>query len=52
MLDGVTLNGSDVRTIIAKFLGIPISAVIPMKFSYVINGLSAEEVKAKLEKKD
>lgn len=50
MIDGVTLNGSDVRQIIAKVLGVPVSAVIPMKFSYVINGLSAEEVKAKMDK--
>lgn len=48
MLDGVTLNGSEVRTIIAKFLGVPVSSVVPMRFNYVVNGLTSEEIKEKL----
>ncbi len=50
MLDGVTLSGSDVRQIVAKFLGIPVSAVIPLRYSFVVNGMTAEEIKAKMEK--
>lgn len=49
MIDGVTLNGSDVRLIIAKFLGIPVEAVLPMKYSFVVQGMSAEEIGARLK---
>lgn len=49
MRETVTLNGSDVRQIIAKFLGIPLEAVIPMKYSFVISGISAEEIEKKLK---
>ncbi len=51
MIDGVTLNGADVRLIVALFLGVPTEAVIPMKYSYIVNGMTVEEVKAKLEKR-
>lgn len=49
MIDGVTLNGSDIRAIIAKFLGIPVEAVIPMKYSYVVQGITADEIGEKLK---
>ncbi len=49
MRETVTLNGSDVRHIIAKFLGIPLEAVIPMKYSYVVSGISAKEIEKKLK---
>ena len=51
MIDGVTLNGNDVRQIIAMFLGVPVEAIIPMKYSYIINGMTADEIRAKLENK-
>ena len=51
MIDGVTLNSSDVRAIIALSRGVPIEAVVPMKYSFMINGMTADEIREKMEKK-
>ena len=49
MKSTVQLDGKDVRTIIAKFLGIPEDQVIPMRYNYPIEGLSAEEIEKRLK---
>lgn len=49
MKQQVTLEGKEVRTIIAKFFGIPIERVIPMRYSYAIEGMSPEEIEKKIE---
>ena len=45
----IQLEGKDVRAIIAKFLGIPEEQVIPMRYNYAIEGLSAEEIEKHLK---
>lgn len=48
MRETVSLEAGDVREIIAKFLGIPLEAVVKMKYSYEILGVTADEIRAKL----
>ena len=45
----VTLDSKDVREIIARFLGIPMEQVIPLRYNFCIDGLTAEEITAKLK---
>lgn len=44
----VQLESKDVRTIIAKFLGVPQEDVIPNKYSYSVANMSAEAIEKKL----
>ena len=40
----VQLENKDVREIIAKFLQIPIESVIPNRYNFSIENMSAEEI--------
>jgi lambda repressor-like predicted transcriptional regulator len=40
----VNLENKDVREIIAKFLGIKVEQVIPQRYTFGIEGMSAEEI--------
>lgn len=44
----VQLESKDVRVIIAKYLGVKIEQVIPNRYSFGIEGLSAEEIERKI----
>lgn len=44
----ITLDGKEVKTIIAKFLGISEEQVIPLRYNFAIEGLSVEEIERKL----
>ncbi len=44
----ITLDSKEVKTIIAKFLGISEEQVIPLRYNFAIEGLSAEEIERKL----
>ena len=44
----ITLDGKEVKTIIAKFLGISEEQVIPFRYNFAIEGLSVEEIERKL----
>lgn len=44
----VQLESKDVRTIIAKFLGIPEEQVIPMRYNFAVEGLTAEEIEKRI----
>ena len=43
-----TLGSKEVKTIIAKFLGISEEQVIPLRYNFAIEGLSVEEIEKKL----
>lgn len=45
----VQLEGKDIRAIIAKFLGIPEEQVIPMRYNFAIEGLTAEEIEKRIK---
>lgn len=45
----VTLDGKEVRAIIAKTLGLPITDVKSLRYNFAIEGHSAEEVAAKIK---
>ena len=45
----VQLESKDVREIIAKVLTIPIENVIPGRYSFSIDGLSAEEIEKRIK---
>lgn len=49
MKESVILESSDVRQIIACFLGIPIEQVIPSKYSYAVSGISSADIAYKLK---
>jgi hypothetical protein len=44
----VQLESKDVRLIIAKYLGLPIESVIPLRYGFAITDMSADEIAAKL----
>ena len=46
----VTLDGKEVRAIIAKALNIPITAVKPLRYNFAIEGYTPEEVAEMLKK--
>ena len=46
----VTLDGKEVRAIIAKALNIPITAVKPLRYNFAIEGYTPEAVAEMLEK--
>lgn len=45
----VTLDGKEVRAIIAKALGLPVADVKPLRYNFAIEGHSAEEIAAKIK---
>lgn len=45
----VTLDGKEVRAIIAKALKIPIANVKPLRYNFAIEGIPAEEVERKVK---
>lgn len=47
----VTLEGKDVRKIIAKYLEIPEEKVIPLRYNFAIEGMDAAEIQKKIESK-
>lgn len=47
----VQLENKDVRTIIAKFLNIKEEQVTAMRYSFAIEGLSAEEIDRRIREK-
>lgn len=48
MKQQITLESKEVRTIIAKFLGIPEEQVVPLRYNFAIEGMSAEEIERKM----
>ena len=44
----VQLESKDVRVIIAKFLEIPEDRVIPMRYNFAIEGMTAEEIEKRI----
>ena len=44
----VTLDGKEVRAIIAKALELPVEDVKPLRYNFAIEGHSPEEVEAKI----
>lgn len=47
----VQLESKDVREIISGFLGIPEDRVIPMRYNFAIEGMSAEEIERRISEK-
>lgn len=45
----ITLNSKEVRTIIAKFLGVKEEQVIPMRYNFAIEGMTMEQIAEKLK---
>lgn len=45
----ITLESKEVRTIIAKFLGVKEEQVIPMRYNFAIEGMTAEQIAEKLK---
>lgn len=46
----ITLDGKEVRKLIAVALGVPEEKIIPLRYNFAIEGYSESEVKAMLEK--
>lgn len=46
----ITLEGKEVKAIIAKFFGIKEDQVIPLRYNFAVEGLSAEQIAEKLKK--
>ena len=44
----ITLDSKEVKTIIAKFLGISEEQVVPLRYNFAIEGLTVEEIEQKL----
>jgi len=49
MKQQVTLDGKEVRKIIAKFLGIAEENVIPLRYNFAVEGMNPEEIAKKIE---
>jgi len=45
----ITLDSKEVRTIIAKFLGVKEEQVIPMRYNFAVEGMTAEQIAEKLK---
>lgn len=45
----ITLEGKEVRTIIAKFLGIKEEQVIPLRYNFAVEGITTEQIAEKLK---
>ena len=50
MKSGVILQNTDIKTILAKLFNVSEDEVIPTKYSWMIMGVSEDEVKKALEK--
>lgn len=48
MKQQITLDSKEVRKIIAIFLGILEEQVVPLRYNFAIEGMSAEEIEQKL----
>ncbi len=48
MKQQITLDSKEVRKIIAKFLGITEEQVVPLRYNFAIEGMSAEEIERKM----
>ena len=48
----INLEAKDIRTIIAKFLGIPEEDVIPNRYSFSVSNMSADEIARRMEGKN
>lgn len=48
MKQQITLDSKEVRKIIAIFLGIPEEQVVPLRYNFAIEGMSAEEIEQKM----
>lgn len=48
MKQQITLEGKEVRTIIAKFLDISEDQVIPLRYNFAIEGMTIEELERKI----
>lgn len=44
MKEQVTLESKEVRAILARFLNIPEEKVIPMRYGFAVEGMSAAEI--------
>lgn len=40
----ITLESKEIRMILARFFGVPETQIIPLRYSYAIEGMSADEV--------
>ena len=49
MTTQITLDSKEVRTIIAKFLGVKEEQVIPMRYNFAIEGMTPEQITEKLK---
>ena len=45
----VQLESKDVRTILAKFLGVKVDEIIPNRYSFSVANMSAEEIEKKIK---
>ena len=52
MKQQITLDSKEVRKIIAKFFGIPEEQVVPLRYNFAIEGMSAEEIERKMAELD
>lgn len=50
MKQQITLDGKEVRTIIAKYLGISEDQVIPLRYNFAIEGMTIQELEQKIHK--
>lgn len=48
----VQLESKDVRTILAKFLGVKIDDIIPNRYSFSVANMSAEDIEKKIKGDD
>lgn len=45
----ITLDSKEVKTIIARFLGIKEEQVIPLRYNFAVDGISEEQITEKLK---
>lgn len=48
----VQLESKDVRTILAKFLGVKVDDIIPNRYSFSVANMSAEDIEKKIKGDD
>ena len=48
----VQLESKDVRTILAKFLGVKVDDIIPNRYSFSVANISAEDIEKKIKGDD
>lgn len=49
MKQQITLEGSELRAIVAKALKVPEKMVVQLRYSIAVEGMSAEEVEKRLD---